>query len=143
MGVRRVSAEEAHRLMQEGWSYVDVRSVPEFEAGHPAGAWNVPLIHLGPRGMYPNPEFMTVMQQRFPKDARLILGCRSGNRSFQAAQILAAAGYAEVVDQRAGYDGAHDPLGHVLEPGWKTLGLPTATQASPERTWQLLQGDGA
>jgi rhodanese-related sulfurtransferase len=36
MPVKRVSAEEARRLMEEqGYVYVDVRSVPEFEAGAP------------------------------------------------------------------------------------------------------------
>ena len=37
MYVKRVSPEEAQALMQDqGWAYVDVRSVPEFEQGHPA-----------------------------------------------------------------------------------------------------------
>jgi rhodanese-related sulfurtransferase len=41
---RRVSPQEAKDLMdKEGYVYVDVRSIPEFEAGHPAGAFNVPI----------------------------------------------------------------------------------------------------
>ena len=39
MAVNRVSPEEARDLMdKEGYAYLDVRSVPEFEAGHPTGA---------------------------------------------------------------------------------------------------------
>ena len=68
--MRRISPGEARELIEkEGYVYVDVRSVPEFESGHPEGAYNVPLLHMGPAGMTPNPEFLSVMQQRFPKDA--------------------------------------------------------------------------
>jgi len=56
MNVKRVSPEEALSLVEkEGYAYVDVRSVPEFESGHPEGAYNVPLAHLGPQGMKPQP----------------------------------------------------------------------------------------
>ena len=46
------------------------------------------------------------------------LGCAAGMRSRQAAQALEAAGFAHVVDQRAGWDGARDPFGQVVEKGW-------------------------
>src|SRR5262249_27311884 len=36
--MKRISAKDAKELMDEGWTYVDVRSEPEFERGHPAGA---------------------------------------------------------------------------------------------------------
>lgn len=49
MNVTTVSPEEARGLMErEGYTYIDVRSIPEFEAGHPAGAVNVPLLHVNP-----------------------------------------------------------------------------------------------
>ena len=58
MSVRHVAPTEARELMEkEGFTYVDVRSVPEFQAGHPAGAFNVPLLDVGPMGMAPNPGF--------------------------------------------------------------------------------------
>ena len=64
MTVKRVSPEEAKKLIDdEGYVYVDVRSLPEFEAGHPTGAYNVPLMHQGPAGMTPNPDFMAVMEK--------------------------------------------------------------------------------
>ena len=34
----------------------DLRSEPEFEKGHPAGALNVPISHRGPAGLVPNPD---------------------------------------------------------------------------------------
>jgi rhodanese-related sulfurtransferase len=138
MTVKRVVPEEARDLMEkDGYVYVDVRSVPEFEAGHPNGAYNVPLLHLGTMGMSPNPEFLAVMERRFPKDAKLVVGCKAGGRSAQAAALLAQAGYQNLVDQRCGYEGAPGPSG--IEPGWAPRGLPTAKQAAADHTYEGLK----
>src|SRR5687767_13784376 len=51
---RRVLPEEAEKLIAEGYTYVDVRSVPEFEQGHVPGALNVPLLHSAAGGMQEN-----------------------------------------------------------------------------------------
>lgn len=135
MAVRRVSPAEAAALVeQDGYLYLDVRSVPEFEAGHPAGAYNLPLLHMGAFGLTPNAAFMAECEQAFPKDAKLVVGCKSGARSLQAASMLLAAGYRDVIDQRAGFDGA-------MEPGWRPAGLPVARQAAPERTYAGLTGN--
>jgi rhodanese-related sulfurtransferase len=121
MTVRRVSPQEALSLMTtDGYAYVDVRSVPEFEAGHPQGAVNIPLANMVPGGMVPNPAFLPDMQKQYAKDAKLVIGCQSGGRSLQAAQILMAAGFIDVVEQRAGFGGT------PFEPGWRQLGLPLA-----------------
>ena len=46
MGVTHVDVKEAYSLQTgEGYAYIDVRSIPEYERGHPAGAHNVPLLH--------------------------------------------------------------------------------------------------
>jgi len=121
--ITRVSAADAQKLLGEGYTYVDVRSEPEFAAGHPAGAYNVPLMHMGGGGMTPNPRFVEVMRARFPLSSKLVLGCKGGNRSLRAANMLLGEGYASVVDQRAGWDGARDAFGAVTEPGWSASGL--------------------
>jgi rhodanese-related sulfurtransferase len=132
MAVKRLSPEEAKGLMDdEGYVYLDVRSIPEFEAGHPTGAYNVPLLHQGPAGMTPNPEFLGVMEKAFPKDARLVVGCKAGGRSQKAAALLEAAGFTRLVEQKAGYEGAGP-----AEPGWRPKGLPTTTEASPDHTYE-------
>src|SRR5512139_1038422 len=134
MTVRRVSPGEALEMVRnDGYVYLDVRSVPEFEAGHPAGAYNVPLVHMGPLGMTPNPDFLRVVQAAFPPDTRLVLGCRSGGRSLHAAGLLQQAGYVDVVDQRAGFEGGHG------ERGWKYSGLPVAQAAEGGRSWDELR----
>jgi len=103
--------------------YVDVRSEPEFEAGHVPGAFNVPLLHRGPAGLIPNPDFLTVMQQAFAKDEKLVVGCKAGGRSSKAVAQLQQAGFGELVDMSAGWDGSRDAFGRVT-PGWSPKGLP-------------------
>lgn len=135
MAVKHVSPEEAKDLIdKEGYVYLDVRSLPEFEAGHPTGAYNVPLMHLGPAGMTPNPEFLGVVEKSFPKGARLVVGCKAGGRSQRAAALLESAGFTSVVDQKAGYEGANP-----LEPGWRPKGLPTSTDAAADHTYEGLR----
>jgi rhodanese-related sulfurtransferase len=139
MTVKRVSPEEADTLLtEEGYVYLDVRSIPEFDAGHPTGAYNVPLLHATPSGMRPNGDFMSVVHAVFPKDSKLVIGCRSGNRSLRAVEALIAAGFGQVVDQRAGLDGARNAFGQVEEPGWKAAGLKTTIEAHPDRTYEAL-----
>jgi rhodanese-related sulfurtransferase len=127
--VKRVSPQEAQALLAQGYLYVDVRSEQEFEEGHPDGAYNVPLMHMGGGGMTPNPQFSEVMGARFAKDAKIVVGCKAGGRSLRAAQALASQGYTSVLDQRAGWDGSRDAFGQVTEPGWSRAGLPSAKGA--------------
>jgi rhodanese-related sulfurtransferase len=129
--IKRVSPEEAQTLLDQGYVFVDVRSEPEFEAGHVPGAYNVPLMHQGPGGMQPNPDFLAVMQAAFEPEAHLLLGCRSGGRSLRAAQMLQDAGFQHLVDLQTGWEGSRDPFGR-LQPGWSKKGLPTET-GQPER----------
>lgn len=65
---------------------VDVRTPEEFASGHIPGAVNIPVQELQSR------------LQEIPQDTAVVLYCRSGNRSNQAAGILGGAGYPEVYD---------------------------------------------
>ena len=131
----RISPQEASAKLADGWTYVDVRTVEEFEAGHPPGAVNVPIAHAGPGGMVPNPEFVEVMGASFPKDAKIVVGCKAGGRSLRAAQALLGAGFTNVADQRAGWDGARNPFGQITEPGWSRAGLPVEQGQPAGRSW--------
>ena len=126
--IKRISPAEAKQLVDDGWIYLDVRSEPEFAAGHPSGAQNVPLMHAGQRGMTPNTDFLPMVEALYAKDAKLVLGCKSGGRSLRAAEMLTSAGYTSVVDQRAGFEGARDAFGQLSEPGWSPAGLPVETE---------------
>lgn len=143
MPIKRVSPQEAKVLMEaEDYVYLDVRSVPEFEAGHPPGAYNIPIAHMTSGGMHPNAGFLAEVASAFSKDAKLVVGCKAGGRSLRAVQALMQAGYENVVDQRAGFDGARDSFGQLQEAGWQRAGLDVAVEAEPGRSYGELKGSG-
>jgi phage shock protein E len=65
---------------------LDVRTPEEFADGHIAGAVNIPLAELGNQ------------LSQVPRDIPVIVYCRSGNRSAQAATLLRDSGYTNVLD---------------------------------------------
>jgi rhodanese-related sulfurtransferase len=144
---KRISPHDAHELMQrEDYVYVDVRSQPEYEASRPAGAVNLPLMHRGPVGLVPNPEFLRVFERALPPGTRLILGCQGGVRSARAAALLHEAGYDDLVECGPGFGGAKDAEGRIVEAGWCDSGLPCVSGPDAERGWDAMRSraqDGA
>jgi len=139
--MKELSPKEAHDLMQSDpeYIYLDVRSVPEFEAGHPARAINIPLMNLVPgAGMSPNPDFAAVVEATLPKDAKLVIGCKTGGRSARACDVLSQMGYKNVANVRGGFVGAMDNAGRITEPGWSMLNLPTCADCSGEARYDAL-----
>lgn len=136
---RRISPREAHELMQQGYVYVDVRSEEEFAAAHPAGAVNIPVMHRGPAGMTPNPDFVAAFRKAFSPEDKVILGCAGGNRSMKAAEMLEREGYDDLVEVRTGFGGARDAAGRVVEPGWEACGLPCEQGTPPDRCWEAFR----
>ena len=67
---------------------LDVRTKEEYDAGHIAGAILVPNETIVDK----QPELLPDL------DAEILVYCRSGNRSAQAAKKLIAIGYTNVVD---------------------------------------------
>lgn len=70
--------------------FVDVRTVEEVADGTLPGAVNVPLDELSARVGDLDPQ------------RRVVLLCRSGNRSGQAAEFLDAAGFVDVYNLEGG-----------------------------------------
>ncbi len=137
--IRRISPQEALELQSKGYIYLDVRTEDEFGEGHPKDAWNIPYAFSTPEGMSPNGDFLRVVEKHFPKDAKLILGCRSGNRSMKAAAVLVAAGFDDLFEQRAGFDAAKDAFGQIAEAGWSRAKLPVETGAGSEHSYASLK----
>ncbi len=136
----RVLPQEANALMtHDAFAYVDVRTEQEFEAGHPKGAYNVPLMHMAPGGMVANADYVRVVSNHFDRDAKLIVGCKAGGRSMRAAELLVSAGFVNVMDQRAGFDGVRDGFGEVTEPGWSQAGLPIERGQPAGRNYRDLE----
>lgn len=81
-----------------------------------------------------NPEFLSVMQQAFGKGEKLVVGCKAGGRSKKAVDQLMQAGFSELADMSAGWDGTRDAFGRAV-PGWSKLSLPTETGKPAGQTY--------
>jgi rhodanese-related sulfurtransferase len=141
--MKEINAQEAYDLMQADPEliYLDVRSVPEFEAGHPPRAINIPIMHFAPgAGMSPNPDFTAVVEANLPKSAKLVIGCKSGGRSARACEVMSQMGYTDVANVRGGFVGAMDNLGRVTEPGWSMRSLPNCTDCDGKSHYEALAG---
>ena len=140
MAVRRVDPDEAAQLIDEGWSYLDVRSVAEFAEGHAPGAYNIPLLDFAPgQGLKPNPNFLLEVLAAFQPERPLVVACKAGGRSARAAAMLTESGFTNVVDMRGGFYGEVSPNGTVSCPGWATRGLPVVAGDEPGRNHSDLQ----
>lgn len=136
----RLGAHEAAALLREqGYDYLDVRTPQEFAVEHAAGAYNVPWKLAAARGMVENPDFLAVVRAAFAPDHKLVVGCGSGPRSLAAARALCAAGFSDVVEQRAGHGGSRDAFGRVVDVGWAAAGLPCASEPLPGRDYASLR----
>lgn len=87
---RRVSAEEAQQIMknESGYQIVDVRTPEEYASGHIPNAICIPNESIGKQ---PPTELSD-------KKQLLLIYCRSGRRSKEAANKLVELGYENVVD---------------------------------------------
>ena len=141
MTIKQITVQQAQQQQIAGATYLDVRSIPEFQQGHPPGAVNVPLLHLDPHTgqMQPNPEFLDVVKANLPPETPVLVGCKMGGRSQKAAELLASAGFQDVTNVQGGWGGAPQ-LGHT---GWVQAGLPVETAADPAREYQALHKKAA
>lgn len=84
----QITADEAKAIMDSEESYVilDVRTKGEYDSGHIEGAILIPDYEVGTKAE-------SVLSD---KDELILVYCRSGNRSKNAASELAALGYTNV-----------------------------------------------
>src|SRR5215216_3092173 len=139
--MKEVSVQEAYEILASDPDciYLDVRSVQEFEAGHPEKSINIPILHFAPGiGMTPNEDFPAVVEANLPKDAKIVVGCKTGMRSARACDILSQMGYTDVANVRGGFMGVTDNLGRLIEPGWSMLNLHTSTESLDEARYETL-----
>ncbi|MCP5468364.1 MAG: rhodanese-like domain-containing protein [Deltaproteobacteria bacterium] len=144
MPIVEISPEETQAELEQDKSaiYLDVRSIPEFEAEHPKNAINIPIMHRneGTGSMEPNPDFLKVALVNLPKDKRLFVGCLRGGRSLKACQLLEQNGYEKLHNVEGGFGGAVDPsTGLVSQKGWKASGLPVSTESKENETYRALR----
>ncbi len=87
---QQIDQEEAKKMMakDDGHIIVDVRRQDEYDAGHIPGAILVPNESIACDSPEALPDY----------DQIILIYCRSGNRSKQAAEKLAAMGYKNIYE---------------------------------------------
>lgn len=86
--VQSVTCSEMKELVKDGAVLVDVRTLAEFKSGHLDEAVNLPVETIAD----------TIGNEISDKDTKIVLYCRSGNRSATAGQTLIDMGYKNVYD---------------------------------------------
>lgn len=112
------------KMEKEGFCYLDVRTVEEFQQGHAKGSVNIPIFLKTPAGRQLNPEFIAAVQKKFPATAKLVIGCHSGGRSAKACELLEAQSYKNLFNIDGGFGGRPSPETGEQIKGWKDEGLP-------------------
>ncbi len=103
---------------------VDVRTAEERKfVGHVPGSLHV--AWATGTGLIRNPRFVRDLEAKAPKDAVLLLLCRSGRRSVLAAEAATPAGFGSVFNILEGFEGEideHNRRGR--RGGWRSHDLP-------------------
>ncbi|MBQ7000931.1 MAG: rhodanese-like domain-containing protein [Oscillospiraceae bacterium] len=99
---RQINMDEAITMMEEesGYIILDVRTPEEFADKHIPGAINIPNETISTEEIPELPD----------KDQLILVYCRSGNRSKQASEKLAALGYTNIVE----FGGINDWSGETV-----------------------------
>ncbi len=87
---RRISMDEAVTMMEKesGYIILDVRRPDEYATGHIPNAINIPNENIGTDEISALPD----------KDQLIMVYCRSGRRSKEAAEKLVKLGYTNIVE---------------------------------------------
>ncbi len=125
--IENLEPQQAWDLLQQNTDavLVDVRTKIEHAfVGHPPGS-----IHIAWKeapDWQVNPAFVAEVEKRVPdKNAPVLLLCRSGQRSLDAAKALEVKGYQRLINIVDGFEGPLDENNHRgTLGGWRFNGLP-------------------
>lgn len=98
-----ITPAQAAQMQSEGAFILDVRQPDEWTEGHIEGATLIPLDELGNR------------LNEIPKDSKVVVVCRSGNRSAQGRDLLLLNGFTQVTSMAGGMN------------AWVSAGFPVIT----------------
>lgn len=143
LGLYMTPREAADAMAKDGARtlFVDVRTRAEmmFTGWAPLIDGNVPFVEvtefwdwddkenrykLEPNATFSQDIGRLLAAKGLARTDRVILMCRSGDRSARAADKLAEAGYTQVYSQYEGFEGELSPAGHRDVNGWRNAGLP-------------------
>jgi len=149
-----VSAGTAYELWKadpDRVTILDVRTRAEYAlVGHPPMAHNIPLAFWtdrfdaarGDYRMEQNPDFLEQVKKRIDATDRVLVLCRSGQRSGFAASLLQRAGFERVHNIADGFEGriVADSggliTGNPSKDGWKQSGAPWTYELAPALVYE-------
>jgi len=127
--MEHMTPKAAHQFLHDNPDalFVDCRSEMEYMfVGHPIGSVMIPYYD-GPdweRNQHFVGQVKKLAGANFEKRA-IVLICRSGNRTIEAAEALEGAGFHHVVNVLYGFEGELDEEHHRnTRNGWRVDGLP-------------------
>lgn len=124
--MQNMTPKQAYEFLQSNAEalFIDVRSEMEHMfVGHPVGSMLIPWVD-GPNWEI-DPNFVAHVKKAASVDRPVILICRSGRRSVDAALALEKAGLQEVYNVLHGFEGDLDEHHHRnSHNGWRFEGLP-------------------
>jgi rhodanese-related sulfurtransferase len=125
--IENLEPQQAWDLLQQNSKAVliDVRTKVEHGfVGHPLGAVHIAWKEAPDWQI--NPEFVAEVIQVVPdRNSPILLLCRSGQRSLDAAKTLEKAGYQRLINIEGGFEGPLDQDNHRGNlGGWRFCGLP-------------------
>lgn len=136
MTIEQINPTKAKEILDKDPKavYLDVRSVPEFELGHAVGAVNIPIAHWDDTSsrMIANPDFANVVMAVLPKEAPMVVGCKSGGRSQAACEVMEKLGYVKLHNIVGGFGGSPD------QTGWRDSGLPVSQENGDGVSYEFL-----
>ncbi|MCB2205740.1 rhodanese-like domain-containing protein [bacterium] len=100
--VANIGSEEFAQLMEEHPDAVilDVRTAGEFQMGHIPGSRNLDMM---------DPRFRDAIGE-LSRESKVLLYCRSGNRSYHAGNMMKQMGFEDVYNLASGLLGWQKPL---------------------------------
>ena len=103
MRIKHVSMDEIVQIMNENTDYIilDVRTIAEYNEGHIPNAICIPNETIGNNTISELPD----------KEQLILIYCRSGNRSKQAAEKLKKLGYTNLIE----FGGIIDWKGEIVK----------------------------
>ena len=124
--VGHLEPHQAYALLQQNPRavFIDCRSSMEFLfVGHPIGAIHIAWIDEPDWEI--NPHFVAQVKAEAGVDQPVLLICRSGTRSVEAAKALEDGGFKQVYNVQEGFEGDRDENYHRgKHGGWRFHGLP-------------------
>jgi rhodanese-related sulfurtransferase len=125
--IKTISPKQAYDVLENDSQaiLIDTRTKIEFSfVGHPVNAIHVPLKR--PPNWDNFPDFVEQVEKHLSsKDTSIVLMCRSGARSMDAAKLLEQAGYQSLYNMDEGFEGDRDDNKHRSTlGGWRFHDLP-------------------